>query len=109
MNTRLQVEHPVTEGVTGLDLVRLQVEVAADQPLPFAQDAVTLNGHAIECRVYAEDPERDYLPQTGTVARLVEPDVPGLRIDGSLYPGRNDHAILRSIARESDYTRRDAG
>ena len=87
MNTRLQVEHPVTEGVTGLDLVRLQVEVAAGQPLPFAQDAVTLNGHAIECRVYAEDPERDYLPQTGTVARLAEPDVPGLRIDGSLYPG----------------------
>ena len=67
MNTRLQVEHPVTEGVTGLDLVRLQVEVAAGQPLPFAQDAVALTGHAIECRVYAEDPEQDYLPQTGTV------------------------------------------
>ena len=87
MNTRLQVEHPVTEGVTGLDLVRLQVEVAAGRLLPFAQDAVTLTGHAIECRVYAEDPERDYLPQTGTIARLVEPAVPGLRIDGSLYPG----------------------
>ncbi|MGI8856048.1 MAG: acetyl/propionyl/methylcrotonyl-CoA carboxylase subunit alpha, partial [Thermomicrobiales bacterium] len=87
MNTRLQVEHPVTEGVTGLDLVRLQMEVAAGQPLPFTQDDVTLTGHAIECRVYAEDPEQDYLPQTGTVARLVEPDVPGLRIDGSLYDG----------------------
>ena len=87
MNTRLQVEHPVTEGVTGLDLVRLQVEIAADQPLPFTQDDVAMNGHAIECRVYAEDPEREYLPQTGTVTALVEPEMPGLRIDGSLFAG----------------------
>jgi 3-methylcrotonyl-CoA carboxylase alpha subunit len=87
MNTRLQVEHPVTEGVTGLDLVRLQVAVAAGQPLPFMQDAIALTGHVIECRVYAEDPEHDYLPQTGAVTRLVEPAVPGLRIDGSLYEG----------------------
>jgi 3-methylcrotonyl-CoA carboxylase alpha subunit len=87
MNTRLQVEHPVTEGVTGLDLVRLQVEIAAGQPLPFAQGEVTMSGHAIECRVYAEDPERDYLPQTGTVTALDEPEVPGLRIDGSLFAG----------------------
>ncbi len=87
MNTRLQVEHPVTEGVTGLDLVRLQVEIAAGRPLPFARDGVAITGHAIECRVYAEDPERDYLPQTGTVTALVEPDVPGLRIDGALYDG----------------------
>ncbi len=87
MNTRLQVEHPVTEGVTGLDLVRLQVEVAAGRPLPFTQTDVTLTGHAIECRVYAEDPEQEYLPQTGAVTRLVEPAVPGLRIDGSLYEG----------------------
>jgi 3-methylcrotonyl-CoA carboxylase alpha subunit len=87
MNTRLQVEHPVTEGVTGLDLVRLQVEIAAGQPLPFAQGDVAISGHAIECRVYAEDPEQDYLPQTGTVTALAEPDVPGLRIDGALYDG----------------------
>ncbi|MGI8687727.1 MAG: biotin/lipoyl-containing protein, partial [Thermomicrobiales bacterium] len=87
MNTRLQVEHPVTEAVTGLDLVRLQVEVAAGHPLPFTQDDVTITGHAIECRIYAEDPEKDYLPQTGTVTALVEPNFPGLRIDGSLYPG----------------------
>ncbi len=85
MNTRLQVEHPVTEGVTGLDLVRLQVEIAAGQPLPFTQHDVAITGHAIECRVYAEDPEQEYLPQTGTVTALAEPDVPGLRIDGSLY------------------------
>lgn len=87
MNTRLQVEHPVTEAVTGLDLVRLQVEVAAGHPLPFTQDDVTLTGHAIECRVYAEDPEQEYLPQTGTVTALVEPHLSDLRIDGSLYPG----------------------
>jgi len=87
MNTRLQVEHPVTEAVTGLDLVRLQVEIAAGHPLPFTQHDVTITGHAIECRVYAEDPEQEYLPQTGTVTALVEPDLPGLRIDRSLYPG----------------------
>ncbi len=87
MNTRLQVEHPVTEGVTGLDLVRLQLSVAMDQSLPFAQGDVTLTGHAIECRVYAEDPEHDYLPQTGAVTALVEPTGPGVRIDGMLYDG----------------------
>ncbi|MDQ6604752.1 MAG: 3-methylcrotonyl-CoA carboxylase, partial [Chloroflexota bacterium] len=87
MNTRLQVEHPVTEGVTGLDLVRLQVEIAAGQPLPFTQNDIAITGHAIECRVYAEDPEQGYLPQTGTVTALAEPDGPGLRIDGSLYAG----------------------
>jgi 3-methylcrotonyl-CoA carboxylase alpha subunit len=87
MNTRLQVEHPVTEAVTGLDLVRLQIEIAAGRPLPFTQEAISLSGHAIECRVYAEDPEQDYLPQTGTVTTLMEPDVPGLRIDGALFAG----------------------
>jgi len=87
MNTRLQVEHPVTECVTGLDLVRVQVEIAAGRPLPFTQDGVAITGHAIECRVYAEDPQQDYLPQTGTVTTLAEPDLPGLRIDGSLYAG----------------------
>ncbi len=87
MNTRLQVEHPVTEAVTGLDLVRLQVEVAAGHPLPFTQDEMTITGHAIECRVYAEDPDQEYLPQVGAVTALVEPNLPGLRIDGSLYPG----------------------
>ena len=87
MNTRLQVEHPVTEAVTGLDLVRLQLAIAAGKPLPFAQDAVRISGHAIECRVYAEDPARDYLPQTGTVTALVEPQGPGLRIDGMLSTG----------------------
>ena len=86
MNTRLQVEHPVTEAVTGLDLVRLQLAIAAGAPLPLAQAAVTLAGHAIECRVYAEDPEREYLPQTGTISALAEPHALA-RVDSALYPG----------------------
>src|SRR3712207_800152 len=87
MNTRLQVEHPVTECVTGLDLVELQVRVAAGEPLSFAQDDVVLDGHAIEARVYAEDPSRGFLPQAGTVLGLAEPTGPGIRVDGSVAAG----------------------
>jgi acetyl-CoA/propionyl-CoA carboxylase biotin carboxyl carrier protein len=87
MNTRLQVEHPVTELVTGLDLVELQLRIAAGDPLPFAQADVVLTGHAIEARVYAESPARGFLPATGTVLDLVEPTGEGLRVDSSLVPG----------------------
>jgi acetyl-CoA carboxylase biotin carboxylase subunit len=87
MNTRLQVEHPVTELVTGLDLVKLQVEIAAGARLPFTQDQVTWRGSAIECRIYAEDPYNDFLPFPGKITRLGRPLGPGIRLDGCVYDG----------------------
>lgn len=87
MNTRLQVEHPVTELITGLDLVAWQLQIAADQPLPLAQADVVLSGHAMEVRLYAEDPAQGFLPQTGAVLRW-DP-APGVRIDHGLCEGDN--------------------
>ena len=85
MNTRLQVEHPVTELVTGIDLVELQVRVAAGEALPVAQDDITMTGHAIEARVYAEDPAHDFLPTGGTVLALAEPA--DARVDSGIRAG----------------------
>jgi acetyl-CoA carboxylase biotin carboxylase subunit len=87
MNTRLQVEHPITELATGLDLVRLQIEIAAGGRLPFTQEQVALRGWAIECRVYAEDPYNHFLPYPGKLTRLTRPLGPGIRIDGCVYEG----------------------
>ena len=87
MNTRLQVEHPVTELVTGIDLVREQIRVASGDSLSFTQDDVQVTGHAIECRVYAEDPENNFLPSPGKITRLRLPHGPGVRDDGGVYEG----------------------
>ena len=87
MNTRLQVEHPVTEMVTGIDLVKWQIRVAAGMEIPFKQEDVRLSGHAIECRINAEDPAADFRPGAGTVSFLHLPGGCGVRVDSALYTG----------------------
>jgi len=84
MNTRIQVEHPVTEVITGIDLVQAQIGIAAGEPLPFSQEDISFSGHAVECRVNAEDPER-FIPQPGTIDAFHAPGGPGVRVDSHIY------------------------
>jgi len=103
VNTRLQVEHPVTEAVTGLDLVELQLRVAAGERLPITQQDVTLRGHAMECRIYAEDPENHFFPSPGRIISWRPPHGPGIRLDEGVYsgwtvPGDYDPLLAKLIA-----------
>jgi propionyl-CoA carboxylase alpha chain len=87
MNTRLQVEHPVTEQITGLDLVKLQIKIAEGEKLPFKQEDLTIRGHAIEVRVYAEDPANNFLPDIGTLRTYKRPQGHGIRVDDGFEQG----------------------
>jgi acetyl-CoA carboxylase biotin carboxylase subunit len=87
MNTRIQVEHPVSEMVTGLDLIKEQIRVARGEPLSVTQDEIGLSGHSIECRINAEDPDRDFTPSAGRLAEYVPPGGPWTRVDSHCYPG----------------------
>jgi acetyl-CoA carboxylase, biotin carboxylase subunit len=87
MNTRIQVEHPVSECITGLDLMREMIRIADGSRLPFTQDDIRMKGHAIEVRINAEDPARDFAPFPGTVSELRVPGGPGVRFDSMLYRG----------------------
>ncbi|HWC07363.1 MAG TPA: acetyl-CoA carboxylase biotin carboxylase subunit [Gemmatimonadota bacterium] len=107
MNTRIQVEHPVTELVTGEDLVLRQLTIAAGEPLEITQDAVEFRGHAIECRINAEDPERNFMPAPGTITSFHQPGGPGVRVDTAAYhsyriPPHYDSLIAKLLTHGAD-------
>jgi acetyl-CoA carboxylase biotin carboxylase subunit len=87
VNARIQVEHPITEMTTGVDLVKLQVRIAEGEKLPFSQSDLSQNGHAIECRIYAEDSDNNFMPSSGTILFLKEPIGPGVRYDSGIFTG----------------------
>ncbi len=103
VNARIQVEHPVTELVTGVDLVRAQLQIAAGGALPFAQADIAARGVAVEARIYAEDPERGFLPQSGELVRVEWPALPGVRVDagvesGDVVPSHYDPLLAKVVA-----------
>lgn len=107
MNTRIQVEHPVTEAVTGMDLVKEQIRIAAGEPLSLKQEEIHLSGHAIECRINAEDPERKFMPSPGMITELHLPGGCGVRVDTAVYsgyqiPAHYDSMILKLIVHDKD-------
>jgi acetyl-CoA carboxylase biotin carboxylase subunit len=107
MNTRLQVEHPVTELVTGIDLVKEQIRIANGEELGYGQEQIQLRGHAVECRIYAEDPDTNFMPAPGKVNCLREPSGPGIRVDSGIYEGWEvpiyyDPMIAKLVAYGSD-------
>jgi len=114
MNTRLQVEHPVTEAVTGIDIVKEQIRIAAGLPLQHKQEDIILNGWAMECRINAEDPFRDFMPSTGLITQSIIPAGPGIRIDTGVYSGFEispyydaliSKLIVHEVTREETITR----
>jgi acetyl-CoA carboxylase biotin carboxylase subunit len=107
MNTRIQVEHPVTEMITGFDIVKEQIRIAAGQPLSISQEELRLNGHAIECRINAETPESDFRPSPGRITQWNPPDLKGVRVDTHCYPGYfvppyYDSLLAKIIAKGAD-------
>ena len=111
VNTRLQVEHPVTEMVTGIDIVKLQIEIAEGKPIPYKQEEIKQIGHAIECRIYAEDPDNNFMPSPGFISGLRLPGGPGVRVDSGVYsrgdvPLFYDPMVAKLVV--WDETRRDA-
>ena len=94
MNTRVQVEHCVTEAVTGVDIVREQILIAAGEPMAFGQDDIRWHGHAIECRINAEDASKNFAPAPGTIAHYREPSGPGVRVDSGVLDRLGDHAAV---------------